>query len=138
LRARLIVALVVLTACVAQTAAGAAGLASGRLTGKTQITYGCPGPVRVGAPACDHWITFPRARFTVTRLGATGAPIAGTKQLVVSDASGRFTLVLTAGRYRLALLPQQHTRGGSPISVTVNADRVTWALVRFQGFPQMV
>ena len=137
MRANVIVALVVLTACVAQTATGAS-VAGGRLTGKTQITYGCPGPVRVGAPPCEHWLSFPRARFTITRLDATGSPIVGTRRLVTSDDRGRFELALAIGRYRLSLLPQQHTRGGNLIGVTVKAGRTAWVLVRFQGFPQMV
>jgi len=58
--------------------------------------------------------------------------------LVVSNGRGRFDLALAAGRYRLLGLLQQHTRGGSPIIVTVKADRTTRVLVRFQGFPQMV
>lgn len=136
MRAKLIVALVVLTACVAQTASGAR-VAGGRLTGLTQITYGCPGPVRVGAPPCEHWLSFPWARFTITRLGATGVPIAGTRRLVISDGRGRFNLVLRVGRYRVLLLPQKHTGGGGPINVTVKAGRTAWVLVRFQGFPQM-
>ena len=137
MRAKLSVVLVVLIACGAQAAHGAVGMAGGRLTGKTQITYGCPGPARVGAP-CEHWLSFPRARFTITRLDATGAPIAGTRRLVASDARGRFELALAIGRYRLSLRPQPHTRGGNPISVTVKAGRTAWVLVRFQGFPQMV
>ena len=130
-------AVVVLTVCAVQTAAGAS-VAVGRLMGATQITYGCPGPVRVGAPPCEHWLSFPRARFTITRLDATGTPIAGTRRLVISDGRGRFSLVLAVGRYRLLLLPQQHARGGGAISVTVKAGRTTSVLVRFQGFPQMV
>ena len=137
MRAKLIVVFVVLAACVAQTSAGA-GMARGRLTGKTQITYGCPGPARVGAPSCEHWLSLPRARFTITRLNATGTPITGTSRLVTSDDRGRFELALAIGRYRLSLLPQQHTRGGNLINVTVKAGRTAWVLVRFQGFPQMV
>ena len=137
MRAKLMLAVVVLTVCAVQTAAGAS-VAVGRLMGATQITYGCPGPVRVGAPPCEHWLSFPRARFTITRLDATGTPIAGARRLVISDGRGRFGLVLAVGRYRLLLLPQQHARGGGPISVTVKAGRVACVLVRFQGFPQMV
>ena len=137
MRAKPIVAVVVLAACAVQTAAGAS-VAGGRLTGATEITYGCPGPVRVGAPPCEHWLGFPRARFTITRLDATGAPIAGTSQLVTSDGRGHFTLTLPAGRYRLTPRAQQHTRGSNPISVTVKAGRATRVLVRFQGFPEMV
>lgn len=94
--------------------------------------------MRVGAPPCEHWISFPRARFSIARLGAAGAPIAGTKRLVTSDGRGRFNLAFGTGRYQLTPVPQPHTRGGNPISVTVKAGRATWTLVRFQGLPQMV
>ena len=109
----------------------------GRLAGATQITYGCPGPAQEGAPPCEHWLILPRARFTIMGLGATGSPILATKRRVVSDTRGRFTLVLATGRYVLSPLPQAHTHGGSPIRVSVKPGRTTWALVRFQGFPQM-
>src|SRR5258708_6019522 len=113
MRMKLIGAVVVLAACSAQVGA-AASVAGGRLAGSTQITYGCPGPVRVGAPPCANWVSLPRARFTIARLDAGGAPIAGTTRLVVSDEHGRFDLALAAGRYRLVRLPQAHTRGGDP------------------------
>lgn len=137
MRAKLIVAAVVLVACAAQATAGAA-VADGRLTGSTQITFGCPGPVRADAPACKNWLSFARARFTVTRLTTVGTPIGGAKRVVVSDGRGRFNLALAAGRYQLTPLPQAHTRGGNPTIVTIRAGRAIWALVRYQGFPQMV
>src|SRR5438093_2663141 len=67
----------------------------GRLSGVTQITYGCPGPQREGE-ACEHWFSFPQARFRVTESHSGGAV-----RTITSDRRGRFTLALAAGVYRL-------------------------------------
>jgi len=104
----------------------------GRLSGVTQITYGCPGPQREG-DRCERWSTFARARFHVARL--SGDPGLRT---VTSDQRGRFTLALAAGRYRLTPLRQAHTTGGTLVTVTIRATETTWARVRFQGFPRML
>jgi hypothetical protein len=118
-------------------AAGGTGRASsdgqvqGRLSGVTQISYGCPGPQREGEP-CERWSSFARARFRVTNLGGGGP------RTVTSDRRGRFMLVLTVGRYRLTPLRQAHTTGGTPLTVTIHAAATTWTRVRFQGFPRML
>jgi len=104
----------------------------GRLSGVTQISYGCPGPQREGEP-CERWSTFAQAQFRVAKLSSGGAT--GT---IKSDRRGRFTLVLAIGRYRLTPLPQAHTTGGTPITVTIRAAATTWTRVRFQGFPRML
>ena len=92
----------------------------------------------MGAPACAPWHSFPHARFTITRRDAAGALIPATKRLVNSDDHGRFNLSLAAGRYQLTPLPQAHTRGGNPTSVTIKPGRTTRTLVRFEGYPQML
>jgi hypothetical protein len=111
--------------------ASTAGHVPGRLSGVTQISYGCPGPQRVGEP-CEHWSSFAQARFRVTRLSS------GDARIVTSDSRGRFRLVLTVGRYRLTPLRQAHTSGGTPLTVTIRAAATTWTHVRFQGFPRML
>jgi hypothetical protein len=108
-----------------------AGQGRGRLSGVTQISYGCPGPPREGEP-CEHWSTFPQARFRVTTLRN------GYARIATSDRRGRFTLVLPAGRYRVTPLPQTHTTGGAALTVTIQAGATVWARVRFQGFPRML
>jgi hypothetical protein len=111
--------------------AGTAGQSQGRLSGSTQISYGCPGPQREGVP-CEHWSSFARARFRLTTLSS------GDARIVTSDWRGRFTLVLTVGRYRVTPLRQAHTTGGTPLTVTIRAAATTWTRVRFQGFPRML
>ena len=108
-----------------------AGAGHGRLSGVTQISYGCPGPQREGEP-CEHWSSFAGARFRVTPL------VGGDARTVTADRRGRFTLVLTIGRYRLTPLRQAHTTGGTPLTVTIHAAATTWTRVRFQGFPRML
>ena len=112
--------------------AGRAVQDPGRLSGVTQITYGCPGPQREGE-TCERWSSFARARFHVARLNSAAAV-----RTVTSDRRGRFTLALAPGLYRLTPLPQAHTTGGTAITVTVQAGGTTWARVRFQGFPRML
>ncbi|MGZ4291686.1 MAG: hypothetical protein ACXVQQ_03730 [Gaiellaceae bacterium] len=108
------------------------GQGTGRLSGVTQISYGCPGPQRDGEP-CEHWSSFPRARFRVTRLGG-----GGETRTVTSDRLGRFTLLLAVGRYRVTPLRQAHTTGGTPLALSIRVAATTWARVRFQGYPRML
>ena len=110
---------------------------TGRLTGLTQITYGCPGPQRVGQ-LCERWFTFARARFAVTRNAADGKPIPTTRRTVVSDGNGHFILVLAAGSYTITPLAQTHTRGGRSLTARVRAGQPTRVTVRFLGYPMMV
>ena len=123
--------LVALAAAAAPTASGTVEN-PGRLSGVTQISYGCPGPQREGEP-CEHWSSFARAQFRMAKLGSGGAT-----RTITSDRRGRFTLLLAIGRYRLTPLPQAHTTGGTPITVTIGAAATTWARVRFDGFPRML
>ncbi len=127
----LALALVALASSGASTAAGR-GSSQGRLSGVTQITYGCPGPQRDGE-ACEHWSSFAHARFRLTRVD--GEPAART---VTSDGRGRFTLALAVGRYRLTPLRQAQTTGGMLVPVTIQAGATTWSRIRFQGFPRML
>ena len=108
--------------------------AAGLLTGETQISFGCPGPVREGVPGCNPWHPLRRARFAV-------APSDGdTPLVVVSTASGRFSVSLPAGHYVVTPLaqPAQHTNGGKRLIVQVRAGRTTRILVRFEGYPRML
>ncbi len=111
--------------------------ATGRLVGRTQITYGCPGPQRVGQE-CERWSIFKHARFALTRLRPDGTAIAITRRVVVSDGNGHFSLVLTTGTYTVTPLPQAHTHGGRSFAVRVRAGQVVRITVRFLGYPMMV
>jgi hypothetical protein len=111
--------------------ASTAGQNEGRLAGVTQISYGCPGPQREEEP-CEHWSNFAHARFRLTTLSS------GAARIVTSGRRGRFTLVLTIGRYRLTPLHQAHTTGGTPLTVTIRSAATTWTRVRYHGFPQML
>jgi hypothetical protein len=132
IRVRAITVIAAVAAIAVALAANAAGdvVSAGRLAGRTQITYGCPGPVRVGEPPCERWSPFPRARFAVT----TG----GTRRVVTSDARGRFRLSLAPGTYTLLPLPQRRTKSGRPVTVHVRSGETTSALVRFLGVPMML
>lgn len=112
--------------------AGSGAQDPGRLSGVTQITYGCPGPQREGE-TCERWSSFAQARFHVAKLSSPAAA-----RTVTSDQRGRFTLALAPGLYRLTPRRQAHTNGGTAITVTVQAGATTWARVRFQGFPRML
>ena len=109
-------------------------VAVGHLAGQTQISYGCPGPARIGQE-CERWFTFPQARFSVAATAATGS---GAGRVVVSDRRGRFGVELAAGSYTLTPLAQAHTRGGTRLLLRVPAGKTAWALVRFEGVPRMV
>jgi hypothetical protein len=111
--------------------------ASGQLTGQTQISFGCPGPARVGAPGCNPWRPFAHAHFELAERGANGAIEPGTRRLVSSNQLGRFALRLRVGSYLLTTVPQRNTRGGTNLSVRVQADQTSTVLVRFTGFPLM-
>ena len=122
---------------VAAGVANPAVTASGRLTGKTQISFGCPGPAREGTPGCNPWRPFAHARFSLGQLSASGNPIPGTRRTVTSDAHGRFQLLLSAGTYVITPLPQRNTHGGKRLNVQVRAGESATVLVRFAGFPRM-
>jgi hypothetical protein len=110
---------------------------SGQLAGKTQISFGCPGPVQEGTPGCNPWRAFAHARLSLAQRSASGDPIAGTRRIVRSDARGRFALRLPVGSYLITPLPQRNTHGGTRLTVQVRAGESTTTLVRFIGFPQM-
>jgi hypothetical protein len=114
------------------------GSESGVLTGTTQISFGCPGPVREGPPVCNPWHTFPDARFSVARRGTDGAPLTGTARVLTSDSAGHFRVRLGAGVYLVTPLPQAHTRGGTRTSIRIRTSQTRTILVRFIGYPQML
>ena len=109
----------------------------GQLAGRTQISFGCPGPVREGTPGCNPWRAFAHARFSLARHFASGDPIVSTRRIVTSDARGRFALRLPVGSYLITPLPQRNTHGGTRLTVQVRVGESTTTLVRFIGFPQM-
>jgi hypothetical protein len=113
-------------------AAGGAGQGVGRLSGVTQISYGCPGPQRDGEP-CERWSSFAGARFRLAKLSGDTAA-----RTITSDRRGRFTVALSVGRYRLTPLRQANTSGGTTFTVTIRTGATTWARVRFEGFPRML
>ena len=119
----------------AVSVANPAATASGRLAGKTQISFGCPGPAT--EPPCNAWRPFAHARFSLARRSASGDPTPRTHRAVTSDARGRFALRLPAGTYLITPLSQRHTHGGTRVIVQVRAGESTTTLVRFDGFPQM-
>ncbi len=136
---RLIASSIVLALSAGAVAAPAsAGPADGRLSGSTQISFGCPGPVREGTPSCHPWRPYGHARFYVSRSTATGKSVPGSRRLVASDALGRFALRLPAGAYVVVPLPQAHTSGGAWVRARVRAGETTRILIRFEGFPKMV
>ena len=135
---RLIAVTVLVAAGTAAAPAHGAGTPAGWLAGKTQISFGCPGPVRDDQPACDPWRPFPNARFSVVRIGTGGTPVAATRRLVVSDDGGAFRLRLAAGAYDVTPLRQAHTFAGTPLRVRVTAGAVTRLVVRFEGYPKMM
>jgi hypothetical protein len=99
--------------------AGGAGQDVGRLSGVTQISYGCPGPQRDGEP-CERWSTFAGARFRLVRLSGGAAA-----RTITSDRRGRFTVALSVGRYRLTPLRQANTSGGPSFTVTIRTSRAS-------------
>jgi hypothetical protein len=115
--------------------ANPAATASGRLAGKTQISFGCPGPAT--EPACNPWRPFAHARFSVAQRSGDGGPKPGTRRTVISDARARFSLRVPVGSYIITPLRQSHTQGGKRLVVQIRAGVATAALVRFIGFPQM-
>jgi hypothetical protein len=120
--------------------AGASGAAldtTGTLTGTTQISFGCPGPVNPDGPTCHPWHAFPNARFSISRRSTSGNPVPGTAVVVTSNPRAQFRVRLGAGSYLLTPLPQHNTRGGTRVTVHVRAGATTTALVRFVGYPQM-
>jgi hypothetical protein len=107
------------------------------LVGRTLITYGCPGPARIGI-ACPRWLSFPHARLAIRQIGPSGKPLLQIVRLVLSDTNGRFSLRLTSGDYLITPLPGQHTRGGKNITAHIAAGSTTRITVRYLGYPEMV
>ncbi len=111
---------------------------SGLLVGLTQISYGCPGPVRNGQPPCEHWNPFPHAKFAIRQIGENGQPLRQIIRVAVSDRLGRFSVRLSSGDYQLTPLAQAHTSGGRKLTVRIRFGHATRILVRFLGVPRML
>ena len=136
---RLILPLAALVAAALLAAGGSFATApQWRLAVVAQISFGCPGPAREGTPGCNPWRPFPRARFAVVAVGPSGKPVPGSRRLYVASAKGRAVVMLAAGRYLLLPLAQAHARIGKPLSVSVHRGTTTTAVLRWQGYPQMV
>jgi hypothetical protein len=127
-------------ACVAGLAAAGSRAtvgATGTLSGTTQISFGCPGPINPAGPTCHPWHLFPYARFSISRRSTDGSPVPMIAIVVTSHANARFSLRLDVGSYLITPLAQHGTHGGPRLTVRVRAGAVTTALVRFVGYPQM-
>ncbi|MGZ4390101.1 MAG: hypothetical protein ACXVZL_12040 [Gaiellaceae bacterium] len=135
---RLIAVMVLAAAGAAAGTSHGATTPAGWLAGKTQISFGCPGPVRDDVPSCNPWHAFPNAQVSVVRVAANGTPVASTRRLVVSDDTGAFRLRLAAGAYEVIPLKQPHALPTDPLRVRVTAGTVTHVVVRFEGFPKMM
>jgi hypothetical protein len=109
----------------------------GRLVGLTQISYGCPGPQRVGQQ-CERWSAFAHSRFALFRTPARGELIPNIPRIVTSDGRGSFSVVLTPGTYTIVPLVQPHSRGGTTLTARIRAGQTTRTMVRFLGSPIMV
>ena len=133
-----IASLVLLASGVTVAAASRVQSGSGLLIRLTQISYGCPGPARVGQPSCEIWHSFPHARFGIRQIGPKGQPLPQIVRVVVSDRLGRFTLQLTKGDYQVTPLVQAHTSGGRKLTIHIQPGHTTKILVRFLGVPRMV
>jgi hypothetical protein len=111
---------------------------AGSLVGLTQISYGCPGPARIGQPTCEIWQPFPRARFGIRQIGPTGRPLPQIVRVVGSDQLGRFSVRLGTGDYQVSPFVQAHASGGPKLTIRVRSGHTTRLLVRFLGIPRMV
>lgn len=132
------VAAVLALAAPSAGASGAATHATGTLSGTTQISFGCPGPVNPdGPPTCKPWHAYPNAKFSVARRSTTGAPIPATAVVVTSNARGHFSVRRAVGSYIITPLAQHNTHGGPRLTVRVRAGMTTTVLVRFAGYPRM-
>jgi hypothetical protein len=100
---------------------------TGMLTGTTKIETDCPVPSHL----CKAWQPYPRARFTVVRLKAGGAAVAGTKRTVRSDASAHFRLMLRAGSYLVKPARAMSMRGGSSRTIRIQRGTTRTITVRF-------
>jgi hypothetical protein len=136
--AALAVPLAALAIGVSVAAASQAQTGSGSLVGLTQISYGCPGPTRIGRASCESWHPFPRARFGIRQIGPKGRPLPQIIRVVVSDSRACFSVRLSIGDYELTPLVQAHTNGGRKLIIHVRAGHTTRILVRFLGVPRMV
>ena len=135
---RLIVCFGVLAAALLVASAASATPGSGRLAVVAQVSFGCPGPAREGTPGCNPWRPFAGARFALATLGTDGSVVPGTRRVYVASAQGRALVMLAAGRYLLLPLAQPRARAGTPVRVRVRPGRATRAILRWQGYPQMV
>ncbi len=110
---------------------------SGLLVGLTQISYGCPGPTRVGHPSCEIWHPSPHARFGIRQSGPRGQPLPQIIR-VLSNRQGHFSVRLSTGDYQVSPLVQAHTSGGRKLTFQIRSGHTAKILVRFLGIPRMV
>jgi len=86
----------------------------GRLSGVTQISYGCPGPQREGKP-CEHWSSFGHAQFRIARLNNGESARSGRVEvLTVPKPWGHETIWAHTDKYVGKIL---HIKAGHALSV---------------------
>jgi hypothetical protein len=134
----IIASLTALAVGVNVAAASQAQPSSGLLVGLTQISYGCPGPARVGYPSCESWHPFPHGRFAIRQIGPNRHPLPQIIRVIVSDRQGRLSIRLSTGDYQVTPLAQAHTSGGRKLTVRIRSDHTTRILIRSLGIPRMV
>lgn len=122
-------AALVLLATTAVAGAATRRTATARLTGSTKVDAGCPAVTPAGT--CNPWRLLPHARFTLTRLSASGTARAGASRTVESDGNAHFGLRLRPGSYLLTPVAGTTTRGGSPLRLHVTARAARTVTVRF-------
>jgi hypothetical protein len=91
----------------ASVAASTTHTSAGVLRGNTRISTACPVPSHL----CKAWSPYPYARFTVTRLDATGAALAHSRRIVESNADALFRIRLRPGHYVVDPLPANRRTG---------------------------
>jgi hypothetical protein len=101
----------------------------GTLAGTTKIETDCPVP----SPLCKAWRPYPHARFTVTRLSAAGAVVAGTRRTVRSDANAHFHVSLRVGSYVVKPARGKITRNGGRRRVRLHVGTTQTITVRFRA-----
>jgi hypothetical protein len=123
-------------ALLAPTAANAKSARTGRLVGSTELSVGCP--VVSQNVTCNPWRLYPHASFTLTRLDASGAAVAGTARTIESNSNARFHIKLHPGSYLITPLAGSVTTGGSTVSVRVKTHKTKTTTVRFAAKHRVV
>ena len=92
-----------------------AATATGRLSGATQISFGCPGPVREGMAS-----SAPLANCDFAVANEKG-PVSS----FTTDAQGHFRIALAPGHYTISAGRKIGIRGCGPFDVDVTSGKMT-------------